>query len=57
MIDYNPVEYVTYQVYRRNTGEYVLVFYREDGCPYCGYKGCLSDIEQDVEGNVYVPEN
>nr|DAQ38203.1 MAG TPA: hypothetical protein [Caudoviricetes sp.] len=40
MIDYNPIEYVTYQVYRRNTGEYVLVFYRED-----------------VEGNVYVPEN
>jgi hypothetical protein len=159
MIDYSPIEYVTYQVYRRNTGEYVLVFYREDfalcrykcsltvdtlrevkeaiqnkedisnnpkvefsmkhtneplpgtlisetgvtidgfytleggnlefknlerieygrgdavkcnncewagivsvgedGCPYCGYKGCLSDIEQDVlyEGNVYVPEN
>lgn len=157
MIDYNPIEYVTYQVYRRNTGEYVLVFYREDfvlcrykcsltvdtlkevkeaiqnkedissnpkvefsmkhtnepfpgtlisetgvtidgfyalegenlefknlerieygrgdavkcnncewagivpvgedGCPYCGYKGCLSDIGQDVEGKVYVPEN
>lgn len=157
MIDYNPIEYVTYIVYRRNTGEYVLVFYHEDfafcrykcsltvdtlrevkeaiqnkedissnpkvefsmkhtneplpgtlisetgvtidgfytlegenlefknlerieygrgdavkcnncewagivsvgedGCPYCGYKGCLSDIEQDVEGKVYVPEN
>lgn len=27
MIDYNPIEYVTYQVYRRNTGEYVLVLY------------------------------
>lgn len=22
-----------------------------------GTGGCLSDIEQDVEGNVYVPEN
>lgn len=35
----------------------LIVSVGEDGCPYCGYKGCLSDIEQDVEGNVYVPEN
>ena len=34
-----------------------IVSVGEDGCPYCGCKGFLSDIQQDVEGNVYVPEN
>lgn len=34
-----------------------IVSVGEESCPYCGCKGCLSDIQQDVEGNVYVPEN
>lgn len=51
MIDYNQ-EYITYQVYKRNTGKYLLIFYREDSV-LCRYK-CSLTVDTLKELNMAV---